>query len=313
MKGQKMGKSKNSTGKFLFPGSERIQKTGFSWTDVHGEYFPGKRKMSVFTLIELLIVIAMIAILAGLLLPALNRAKNTAQSIFCKNNLSSIQKALAMYTDDNQEWLLPAHTPYNPYGHPHGLWVTYLTGKDLEGKPQSTQGQNYGITFYGLSKTAGTLACPSETYRFSNNYQYTAEDETTPYTHYSLNNTLSGHSILKNSIPTMSRTRKLSLMKIPSLVLNSADVQRSGSNYLYNYGHFSYRHGVKPTRKMGNVKTSDAVLDRGYSNCSFLDGHVGQYTYLQIGQKREGILGRASNVPGYMATGFDPSIYSGSF
>ena len=313
MKEQKIGKRKNSTGKILITESKIIKKTGFYGTDVHGRYFIGKRQISTFTLIELLIVIAIIAILAGMLRPALNRAKNTAQSVYCKNNLSTIQKALAMYTDDNQEWLLPAHSPGNVNGHPHGLWVSYLTGKTLYGNPQSKQGRNYGIVFYGLSKTAGTLVCPSESYRFSEKFNFTAADETTPYTHYSLNITLSGHSEFISILPFLAKTRKLSLMKIPSLVLNSADTQRGGSSRLYNKGHFSYRHGAKPIRKMNNVNETEALLERGYANCGFLDGHVAQYTCGQMDKKRVGVFGKASGVPEYMATGFDPSTYAGSF
>jgi len=58
---------------------------------------------AAFTLIELLVVISIIGLLAGLLVPALSRARESAQTTVCMANLRSLNSALMVYTVDNDD------------------------------------------------------------------------------------------------------------------------------------------------------------------------------------------------------------------
>ncbi len=58
-----------------------------------------------FTLIELLVVIAIIAVLAGMLVPSLQRARESARTTTCISNFKQIASALPMYGSDNNNFL----------------------------------------------------------------------------------------------------------------------------------------------------------------------------------------------------------------
>lgn len=121
---------------------------------------PGEEKGRAFTLMELLAVISMIAILAALLLPTVNRAMLAAQRTQCADNLRQINVALHMYADDHGDQI--SYYTNNEYFFYKDSILPYITSAtnhavfacpaDAEDDPGSLcQSSYFDYTSYGLN------------------------------------------------------------------------------------------------------------------------------------------------------------------
>ena len=116
----------------------------------------GQGRFSAFTLIEILVVLAIIGILAALLLPALSKAKAKGRQAACANNLRQLALGYQMYTADH-DGRLPENVPEGRAGD------SWVAGNMKSAEDSTNQALIRQSKLSPYANHVSTFHCPADT------------------------------------------------------------------------------------------------------------------------------------------------------
>jgi len=222
------------------------------------------RQRSAFTLVELLVVIAVIGILAGLLLPSLARSKSQAQGAFCQNNARQLMLGCLMYCDDNGGFF-----PYNMGGaavHTNINWAMDVLDWETNADNTNTALLTDAALGPYVARSAAIYHCPSDTVlsaiQHSAGWRYRARS-------YSMNASVGNAGDISSNGVNANNPDYLQFFKLSS-------VPAAARIFVFTEEHpDTISDGYFVNRAYSNEWSRlPASYHNGSANISFVDGHA---------------------------------------